>query len=188
MYNLGQIFGALILVPKESLTFAGITFPAYGMGVRGLVVGVILGAALHLAIQIPGLVRFKFRWIPSFGFSNDAVQRVLALMGPRLLTMLYIQGVYLLRDNLASRLQTGAVTALTYGWMLMQVPETLIGTAIGTALLPTLSEFAARKDDDAFHATLQRSVKVIAGLTIPVAAVLAAGLGPLLSGLDWEPL
>ena len=47
------------------------------------------------------------------------------------------------RDNLASRLdQVGAVTSLTYGWMLMQVPETVLGTAIATALLPALSQQA----------------------------------------------
>jgi len=180
VYDVGQIFGALVLVPTEPFGFGGVTLPAYGLGVSGLVYGSIIGAALHLAVQLPGLIRYKFHWTPSLGLKNEAVQRVLALMGPRLLTMLYIQGVYLLRDNLASRLKTGSVTALTYGWMVMQIPETLIGTTIGPALLPPLSEYAAQKHDEAFHATLQRAVRVLAGLTIPIAAVAAGGLGPLL--------
>ncbi len=180
VYDIGQIFGALVLVPKEPFAFGPVTLPAAGLGVQGLVIGSIIGAALHLAVQIPGLIRYKFRWSPSLGLKTEGVQRVLALMGPRLLTMIYIQGVYLLRDNLASRLKTGSVTALTYGWMLMQIPETIIGTTIGTALLPTLSEYAAAKDDDAFHATLQRAVRVLAGITIPIAAVMGGGIGPLL--------
>ena len=58
-------------------------------------------------------------------------------MAPRLMTMAGIQIIFIARDNLASRLdQVGAVTSLTYGWMIMQVPETILGTAIATAMLP----------------------------------------------------
>jgi putative peptidoglycan lipid II flippase len=84
------------------------------------------------------------------------------------------------RDNLASRLGTGAVTSLTYGWMIMQVPETLIGTAIGTALLPTLAEYFARNEEAAFQQTIERAVRVLMALTLPIAAALALGLRPLL--------
>jgi putative peptidoglycan lipid II flippase len=71
--------------------------------------------------------------------------------------------------------------------MIMQVPETLIGTAIGTALLPTISEQAARLDWDSFRATLERAVRVLVALCLPVAAILAAVLHPLVRavfGLD----
>jgi putative peptidoglycan lipid II flippase len=59
--------------------------------------------------------------------------------------MFFIQLTFIARDNFASRLeQVGAISALTYGWMIMQVPETLIGTAIATALLPTLAQLFTR--------------------------------------------
>jgi putative peptidoglycan lipid II flippase len=91
-----------------------------------------------------------------------------------------IQLVMLARDNLASRLdQVGAVTSLTYGWMIMQVPETILGTAIATAMLPTLSEFAARGNWDEFRNTVERALRVLIALTLPVAAVMAAGIHPL---------
>ena len=61
----------------------------------------------------------------------------------------------------------------------MQVPETLIGTAIGTALLPTISEQAAKKDWESFRATLERAVRVLVAICLPVAAILAAVLHPL---------
>jgi putative peptidoglycan lipid II flippase len=180
-YNFGQIFGALVLSPVKGYSLAGITLPAYGWGVHGLVAGVILGSMLHLGIQIPGLIRYGFRWVPSLGLKTEPVKRVLRLMGPRVLTVFSIQVIFLVRDNLASRLTPGAVTALTYGWMLQQVPETLIGTAIGTALLPTLSELAAHGDEEQFHATIQRAVRVLVGITLPTAVVMGMGLGPLLA-------
>lgn len=184
MYNVGQLFGALVLAPEEPVTFLPIALPAFGMGIQGLVYGVILGAVLHLGIQLPGLVRYKFRWIPSINLRDAAVRRVLVLLGPRVGTIFLIQLTFIARDNLASRLeqvQEGAVTALTYGWTLMQVPETLIGTAIGIAILPTLSELVARDEQEAFQGTLQRALQVILALTIPIAAVLMIGLRPLLA-------
>lgn len=180
MYNIGQIFGATILAPETGYRLGGITLPALGLGVHGLVYGVILGAALHLGIQIPGLLRYKFRWAPAIGINTEPVRKVLRLMVPRLGTMLFIQATFLVRDNLASRLESGAVSALTYGYMIMQVPETLIGTAIGTALLPTLSEQAARQDHELFQATVERAVRVLIAITLPVAVVLSAGLRPLI--------
>lgn len=179
-YNIGQIIGVTILSPETPYTIGPVTLPALGLGVEGLVYGVIIGALLHLAIQLPGLFKFHFHWIPSFNFRDADVQKVLRLMGPRVVTMLFIQLIFLIRDNLASRLAEGAVTSLTYGWMIQQVPETLIGTAIGTALLPTLSESFSKEDRQAFTETTQKAVKVIVALTLPMAAALALGMKPLL--------
>ncbi len=184
-YNVGQIIGVTILSPEKGYTLGGFTLPAFGLGVEGLVYGVIIGAVLHLGIQIPGLLKYQFKWSPSLSLVDAQVRQVLRLMGPRLLTVFSIQLVFLIRDNLASRLAEGAVTSLTYGWMIQQVPETLIGTAIGTALLPTLSEHFSRGEKQAFSETIEKAVKVLFALTLPIGAVLAFGLKPLL-GLAFD--
>ncbi len=166
MYNIGQIFGAIFLVPKY--------------GIHGLVYGVVIGAALHLLIQIPALFKFGFRWTPSIDLRNSGLIEALKLMAPRLLTMGGIQLIVLARDNLASRLdQVGAVTSMTYGWMIMQVPETIIGTALATALLPTISEYAARGDWTRFRETIEKALQFLIAVTLPIAAVMAAGIHPL---------
>ncbi|PKN87180.1 MAG: hypothetical protein CVU45_08070, partial [Chloroflexi bacterium HGW-Chloroflexi-7] len=184
-YNVGQIIGVTILSPEKGYNLGPITLPAFGLGVQGLVYGVIIGALLHLAIQIPGLLKYNFKWIPSLDLRNEDVRKVIRLMGPRLVTMFMIQLIFIVRDNLASRLAEGAVTSLTYGWMIQQVPETLIGTAIGTALLPTLSEHFSTDQKAAFSETIQKALKVLMALTLPIAAVLAIGLKPLL-GLAFD--
>ncbi len=137
-YDLGQIFGALVLAPSEGMALGPIRLPAAGMGVHGLVYGVILGACLHLAIQIPGLLRYRFRWLPRLGTRDPGLSQITRLLGPRILTIGAFNLIFIVQDNLASRLGVGAVTALAFGWLIMQVPETIIGTALGTALLPTL--------------------------------------------------
>jgi putative peptidoglycan lipid II flippase len=183
LYNLGQIFGLLIFVPEKGYNLGPLTLPAFGMGIYGLVYGVILGALLHLAIQLPGLVRHGFRWKPAIGLRTPAVRQVLALFGPRILTMFFLQLFFIARDNLASHLGEGSVTALNYGWFIMQVPETLIGTAIAIALLPTLSEQFARGEHQAFRETINRAVRTLLALTLPIAALLSIGLPPLIRDL-----
>jgi putative peptidoglycan lipid II flippase len=170
MYNVGHIFGAIFLVPRY--------------GIYGLVYGVIIGAALHLLVQFPMLFKFGFRWTPALDIRHTGLIEALKLMAPRLFTMAGIQLIFIARDNLASRLdQVGAVTSLTYGWMIMQVPETILGTALATALLPTLSELAAKQDWKKFGETVERSLRVLIALTLPIAAVMSAGINPLVRGV-----
>jgi putative peptidoglycan lipid II flippase len=179
LYNIGQIFGVLVLAPA-SQHIGPITLPGFGMGIFGLVYGVILGALLHLAIQVPGLIRYKFHWTPAIGLSDPGLRQVLGLLGPRVATMFFLQLFFIARDNIASRLGEGSVTALNYGWFIMQVPETLIGSALAIVMLPTLAEIFARGEQQLFSETVNRAVRVILGLTIPAAAILAVGLEPVI--------
>src|SRR5512142_201852 len=166
LYNIGQIFGAIYLVPI--------------FGIYGLVYGVIIGAVLHLLIQVPALFRYGFKWTPALDLRHTGLIEALKLLGPRLLTMFGIQLIVIARDNLASRLgQVGAVTSLTYGWMIMQVPETLLGTAIATAMLPTLAELATGENWSGFRSAIEKALRVLIALTLPIAAILAAGINPL---------
>lgn len=167
LYNIGQIFGAVVLGDY------------LGLGIHGLVYGVILGALLHLGIQVPGLIRYQFRWTPELNLRHPMVLRVMRLLGPRVATMFFIQLFFIVRDNLASGMGEGAVTALNLGWFIMQVPETLLGTAIAIALLPTISELFAAGQHESFKNALNGAANAILALTIPVSALLAAGLPPL---------
>ncbi|MDP3185387.1 MAG: lipid II flippase MurJ [Anaerolineales bacterium] len=179
LYNLGQIFGVTVLSPSEGLHLGPFQLPALGLGLYGMVYGVILGAALHLLIQVPGLLRYQFRWTPVIGLRNTGVQRVLVLLGPRVLTMACIQAYFLSRDSLASHFGEAGVGALNLGWTIQQVPETIIGTAIAIALLPSLSEYVNRGQSEAFRQTVNRALRVMLALCLPAAALLALGVRPL---------
>ena len=52
------------------MQIAGIELPALGLGINGLVYGVIVGAALHLLVQVPGLIKHGFRWSPTIRFQG----------------------------------------------------------------------------------------------------------------------
>jgi putative peptidoglycan lipid II flippase len=178
MYDLGALFGVFILAPSTGYHLGPLTLPAFDMGIYGPMVGYVFGAALFVLIQVPGLLRYQFRWTPSLNLQDPGLRKVLSLMGPRVLTAGFIYLIFIAQENIASRLATGSVSFINYGWLFMQVPETLIGTAIATALLPTISELFARDDQVAFSQTLNHSLRVILALTLPIAALIAIGIPP----------
>jgi len=187
MYDVGTLIGVIFLAPNSGYQIGPVTLPSLGLGVYGLVYGTILGAALFLGIQLPGLARFRFRWAPKINLHHPGVQQVLRVMGPRVGNVLFISLVLIyIPDNIASALPAGAVTALVYGWLIMQVPETLIGTAIGTALLPTLSEQFARQEHAEFMQTLNRTIRALLALTLPAAVILALVVRPLVDVFGFD--
>ncbi len=179
LYNLGQIFGVLVLSPSEGLHLGPIRLPNFGLGLYGIVYGVILGALLHLLIQVPGLIRYHFHWTPALDVKSAGVQRVLILLGPRVLTMGCIQAYFVARDNLASRFGTVGVGALNLGWTIEQVPETIIGTAIAVAILPSLADFITKGQTDDFVRTVNRALKIMLSLSLPAAVLLGMAVRPL---------
>jgi putative peptidoglycan lipid II flippase len=179
LYNLGQIFGVLVLSPEKGLHLGPVQLPGFGLGLYGIVIGVILGAFLHLLIQVPGLVRYHFRWTPALEIKSAGIQRVLILLGPRVLTMGCIQAYFVARDNLSSRFGTVGVGALNLGWTIEQVPETIIGTAMAVAILPSLAEFINQGRTQEFVSTVNRALRVMLALALPAAVLLALVVRPL---------
>ena len=187
MYDIGALIGVIFLAPSTGYQIGPITLPALGLGVYGLAYGTVIGAVLFLAVQLPGLVYYKFRWVAAINLHHPGVQKVIRLMVPRIVSMFFVYLVLIvIPDNLASRLVTGSVTALVFGWLFMQVPETLIGTSIGTALLPTISEHYAREEKSVFSSSLNRALRVILALTLPVAVLVALAIEPLVALLGFD--
>ena len=153
LYNLGIIAGAVFL--------------ARPLGVWGLAVGAVTGSVMHLLIQVPGLLRYHARWLPTLGVHEPGLRRVLRLMGPRMLTLGVVQISTLITVRLASELSAGSVSALNFGWRLMQMPETIIGTAIATAVFPTLSEMAAQGRIHELRDTLSVTLRAVIALGLP---------------------
>ncbi|MCE2471003.1 MAG: hypothetical protein J4G18_03725, partial [Anaerolineae bacterium] len=117
MFDIGILIGVIFLLPR--------------FGINGIAYGAVLGAGLHFSIQIPGLFRYEMRWRLELGWSNPQLWRVIRLMLPRIGGLGVFSLNFLVMNNIASRLGAGSVSALDWGWRLMQIPQTLIGTAMG---------------------------------------------------------
>jgi putative peptidoglycan lipid II flippase len=158
----------------------GVFVLAPAMGIYGLAYGVILGALLHFLIQLPGLIRYGFKWMPSVNWRHPGVLRVARVIGPRVVNIAAFQIIFIVTDRFASGLSAGSVSALAYGWLIMQMPQTVIGTATATALLPTLADLAARGDAEGLRYTLRRAMGFLLAITIPVTILAMLLIGPVL--------
>jgi putative peptidoglycan lipid II flippase len=172
MYSLGIIFGAMFLGPRY--------------GIFGLAWGAVLGAGLHLLIQLPGAWRHRMRWHLSFGWGDPVLRSVAVLMAPRVVDLLMARAsIDWINANIGSGLGVGRVSALRYAFQLMNTPWTLIGTAIGIAVFPTMSALAAMHDVSAQRRALSGALRAILTLALPAAVVLLA-LGRPVIGLLFE--
>jgi len=153
LYNLGIIGGAVFLAPR--------------FGIYGLVYGVIIGSLLHLASHIPPLLRHGAPYRPVLMVREPALREIARLMGPRIAALGVIKVNTLVATNLASRLPEGSVAALNLAWNVMQIPETIIATAIATALFPLLSRYAAEGQIEELKASAVAAFRAILLLSIP---------------------
>jgi len=159
-YTLGRILGTLFLAPK--------------WGIFGLAWGGVGGAVVYFLVLVPGLVRFGARWSPTL--SHPDMPALLRLIGPRMLGLGATYLNFVLPTFLGSRLSDGAISSYEYGWRLMQFPETIIGTALGITVFPTLADLANNTDREGLRRTASWALRLVLALAVP------AGVGLVVLG------
>ncbi|MEN9935024.1 MAG: hypothetical protein RLZZ387_1603 [Chloroflexota bacterium] len=172
-FNLGIIAGALALTPA--------------LGPMSLVVGVLLGSALQVALQLPGLRGMRGAAggprpsLLHFDLGHPGVRRILRLYAPVALGIGFSLVGIVLDRNLASRLDTAVLPTMRYATTLIQLPLGLVAAAVSFAVLPTLSRQAEAREEADFRRTLAMGIKVVLLLILPAAAGLAALAGPVVA-------
>jgi len=151
------------------------------LGARALALGYVLGAVLHLAVQLPGLPRVGARYHPVLTLSDPGVREVLRLMAPRVLGLAAVHLNFLVNTNIASRLGEGAVSALNYAWLLMLLPQGVFAQAVATAAFPTFAEQAARGEQASMRHTLATTLRMVFFVTLPAAVGLLVLRRPLVA-------
>jgi putative peptidoglycan lipid II flippase len=153
MYWLGMILGVLFFVPN--------------MGIHGLAWGAVLGASLHLAVQLPGLIKLRPKYELNLGLKTGNVREVGRLMAPRLLGVAVVQINFLVNTIVATGLREGSLTAITIAFQVMTMPQVVIAQAIAIAALPTFSAQVARGRLDELRISLAGTLRGVLLLSIP---------------------
>jgi putative peptidoglycan lipid II flippase len=171
LYNVGIIIG---LLPGVYLAYHGqrsdLTFAAYAA-----TWGVVLGAILQVAIQIPGLVKVGMRYTFSFDWRHPGVIQIGRMMVPRIINaaMLYFSifvDRYLityLGVLFAADLVNGLVTQYYQALQILLLPLGIFGMAVSTAAFPTLAENVAKGRFDRLRSIIQETLRSILFLSIP---------------------
>lgn len=158
VYNLGIIGGAVLLAPQ--------------WGVWGLSWGVIIGAALYLLIQLPGLWRMGMRLQVTFGRQLMELKTIAQQMTPRVFGQAASQISLLITAALTTRLALGfeQLAGLNYAYQLMLLPYGVFALSLSTVAFPRLARLIAEGQHTELHASVRRTLAIILCLTLPATA------------------
>jgi len=177
-YNLGMLFGIIFLSGKY-----GIYGPTYGT---------ILGALLHLGIQLPLLAKTGYIPSLSFNFGDKGLRELLHLIPPRLLSVFLANLVGTINNSLAILISAASVVYLKFALQLQTFPVLLFGLSMASASLPTLSEQGDRENMERFKKTFLTSFHQMMFLVIPLSVILLVLRVPVVrivygvSNFPWE--
>ncbi|MBL8481842.1 MAG: murein biosynthesis integral membrane protein MurJ, partial [Rhodocyclaceae bacterium] len=157
--------------------------PYFDPPVLVLAWAVLLGGVLQLGAQLIALQRIGMLPRPSFTLKDSGVNRILKLMAPAILGVSVSQISLVINTIFASFLAAGSVSWLYYADRLMEFPSGLLGAALGTILLPSLSKLHAQDRREEFSSLLDWGLRLTLLLTLPAALALAILAVPLLSTL-----
>ncbi len=169
MNNVGLIGGALLLAPQ--------------LGVHGLAWGAVLGAVLHLLVQLPALRPYAAHLRPDGRLIAEGVGEIVRLVLPRLVGMAAVQLNFVVNIILASAMPEGSLAALSIAFTLMFVVLGVVAQSAGTAIFPTLSLYGARGDLAQFRHTLVGALRGVLFVAIPATGGLIVLAQPLVSAL-----
>lgn len=158
IYNIGIIFGIVVLAPT------------YGIG--GVALGAVAGAFLQMIIQPLGLIGIGFVYEPRIYWRHLGFRRVLKLMVPRSFDESIDQISAVVERAIASGLAVGSIASYQYAFNLKNMPITLIGTAIATAVFPKISRGVAAGRTDSVKRQINNSLSAMLWLIIPSAGLI----------------
>lgn len=153
------------------------------MAIIVMSIGVLVSGMAQWLLQMPDLKRVGLLSRPRLALGEPGLRETFKAMAPMLFALAVFQ-VNTFADQLLAELLVpgdGAVASYAYATRLFQFPLGLVGVALGTAMFPLMSRFAAANELDKFTASLLNSARLIAFVALPAAAGLAALALPITS-------
>ncbi len=169
-----------------NLSFIGFALwgaPHFDPPVKALAWAVFAGGVAQLALQVPFLARIGLLPRLRLEFRDEGVRRILRQMGPAVFGVSIGQISLVINVIFASFLVTGSVSWLYYADRLMEFPVALLGVALGTILLPSLSRFHAERSTREYSELLDWGLRLTLLLAVPSAVALAMLAVPLVATL-----
>ena len=162
LYNVGIILGILFFSPLFSSA----------LRVLGVALGVILGAFLHLLIQIPAARMAGFKYRPIFNFGFPGIIKTFKLMVPRSIGTAAYQVNLIVITGIASTLTTGSIAVFSFAQNINFIPVSLIGISFALASFPVLSQSWASGLREKFSENFSSVFRQILYLILPVSLLM----------------
>jgi putative peptidoglycan lipid II flippase len=144
-------------------------------------IGVMAGGFVQFAFQLPSFFRNKYKLGFDATFRHPGLKKMAILLIPATLALSVSQINIVVSNILASFLPSGSITYLFYSMRLVQFPVGIFGVAMGMAVLPMLSEHAAKGDYDKLKDDFSFALRLLFFITIPAMAGLIALREPIVN-------
>lgn len=156
-YNFGIILGALYFVPI--------------WGIYGLAWGVVLGAGLHMIVQLIPMFFVGFKYRLDFNFRDKNVIEVMKMMVPRTISLAITQINFIIITIIASTLAAGSLTIFNLANNLQNFPLGIFGISLGVASLPILASLSADNKMDKFRLVISSTFRQILFFIFPISVL-----------------
>jgi putative peptidoglycan lipid II flippase len=175
-YNLGIIVGALFLVPR--------------VGLIGLAWGVVIGALLHLLVQVPTLRHLGFRYRFILDWRDKYLRQIGRIMVPRTLGLAVSQLNLLAMAVLASKLASGSLAVFNLANNLQSFPVGIFGLSFAVAAFPTMSALVSEPEKlkVSLTATIRQTLFLVIPSTVIILGLRAQVIRVILGSgrFDWQ--
>ena len=156
-YNIGIIIGIIFLYPR--------------LGLSGLAWGVVLGALMHLLVQLPEVRRYGFRYRLNLVFDEN-LKKILRLMVPRTLGLAAGQLNLVLVTMMASHLSSGSIAVFNLANNMQSLPISLFAVSLAIAVFPTFSQAVLEKNHTLFATHLSQNIRRLLFLLLPISVLI----------------
>lgn len=157
--------------------------PYFAEPIFALAVGVFVAGLVQLAFQVPFLRGIGLLPRPRWGWTHPGVRKIGKLMLPAILGSSVAQINLIVDRIIASFLVTGSISWLYYSDRLLEFPLGIFAIALATVILPGLSRRHAEQSMEAFSATLDWALRLVAVIALPAAVGMFMLAGPMLATL-----
>ncbi len=144
------------------------------LGVMGFSIGVVVGAALNLAMQVRTLIQYGFDYRPVLDLHHPGVKKFFLLFVPVVLGLSMNELNLLVSQNLASGLGAGTVSAMKNAQRVMMLPVGIFASAIGLSVFPTMTSHVARGEIAEYKENLNMGLRTVIFITLPASVGLIA--------------
>ncbi len=151
--------------------------------IRALAWTVFAAGAVQLAYQFPALLRVGWRPGVDADWRDPRVKQVFLLMGPSALGLAVNQVNVMVNSMIALWVGAWAPSALFYAERLIYLPQGILATALGTVLLPVLSDFAAQKKHAEMREAIHHGLRTLLFVMTPAAVGLFVLAAPIVQML-----
>ena len=147
---------------------------AQHIGIMGFTIGVVVGAALNLLLQIRAMRQYQFSYRLTLNLQHPGVKKFFLLFMPVVLGLSMNEINLLVSQNLASSLGDGVVYALKQAQRIMMLPVGIFAAAIGLSVFPTMTSHVARGEMAEYKQNLTMGLRTIIFITLPASVGLMA--------------